>query len=98
MRVGVVGSAPFLVVVAGWMLANYISEVNTPPPLYSRTIYPPALNLFVSAIILAILAMLAMLAMLNFVGLFVSAAGGRIGGTLAILLAKRLQQSPEQDV
>ncbi len=92
LRVGVVGSVLFLVVVAGWMLANYISEVNTPPPLYSRTIYSPALDLFVSAIILA------MLAMLNFVALFIGAAGGRVGGTLAILLAKRLQQSPEHDV
>jgi ABC-type lipoprotein release transport system permease subunit len=41
---------------------------------------------------------LGILVVFNSVGLLLSAVGGRIGGALAILLAKQLQQSHKQDM
>ena len=67
---------------------------NSPPsgPSSRSNIYSPGLELFFAILELAILAML------NFVGIVLSVAGGRVGGTLAILLAKRLQQTQVGDV
>src|SRR6185312_6949926 len=76
-----------------WPVASFCSPLlsGLPSPLSSMTTrLHPGHELFFAILELAILAML------NFVGIVLSVAGGRVGGALAILLAKRLQQSPEQ--
>jgi hypothetical protein len=94
LRVGLLASGVFLFIAIVWLTVTVVIYDNSPPsgPPSRGNFYSPGLELFFAILELAILAML------NFVGIVLSAAGGRIGGALAILLAKRLQQSPEQDV
>ena len=93
-RVGLLASGVFLFTAIVWLTVTVVINDNSPPsgPSSRSNIYSPGLELFFAILELAILAML------NFVGIVLSVAGGRVGGALAILLAKRLQQSPEHDV
>jgi hypothetical protein len=95
--VGFVGFAVFTLAVALIFTSMFMRFITTPHTFtpqspHERGLYDPAGELTTLATNLGILAVL------NSIGLLLSAAGGRIGGTLAILLAKRLQQSPEHDV
>lgn len=94
LRVGLVASSVFLLTATVWLTVSVVIYDNSPPsgPPSRNNIYSPGLALFFAILALAILAML------NFVGIVLSAVGGRIGGALAILLSRRLQQSPEQEV
>ena len=96
-RVGFVGFAVFILAVALIFAAMFMRYITTPHTFTPQTshqwgLYDPAGELTTLATNLGILVVF------NSVGLLLSAVGGRIGGTLAILLAKRLQQSPEHDV
>lgn len=89
LRVGLVACVVFLLATAIDFAVALIIYDNTPPPppppTNPREIYSPGLALVLDVILFGFLALLSSLS------LFVSAAGGRIGGALAIWRAKRLQ-------
>lgn len=88
LRVGLVACVVFLLLTATDIAAALIIADNTPPPpppTNPRQIYSPGLALIIDVMLWAFLAFVSGLS------LFVSAAGGRIGGALAIWRAKRGQ-------
>ena len=91
LRVGLVACVVFLLLVAIDIAVALILSVNSPPPpTHSRIPYSPSFALIVDVILWGFLAFV------SGFSLFFSAAGGRIGGALAIWRAKRLQLEEQQ--
>jgi hypothetical protein len=93
LRVGLVACVVFLLLVGTDIAAALIIADNAPPPpppTNPRQIYSPGFALILDVILWGFLALV------SGFSLFASAAGGRIGGALAIWRAKRLQLEEQQ--
>lgn len=85
-RVGLVSAALFLLVILVYLIIAIIVDENTPPPSPpNRTFHSTTLDIIFGSVFFGIFVIL------TWIGALLSAAGGRLGGALAIWRAKRLQ-------